>query len=91
MWKLSFLSAPFLQTSQEDNMEKLIGRWSYWTGIICAAIAILWRLANVFSFLPFSTMRTGFDISFLSFLHVGFLLFIVTMATACYSFLASQK
>lgn len=72
-------------------MEKLIGRWSYWAGITCAAIAILWRLANAFSFLPVSTMRTGVDISYLSFLHIGFLLFIVTMATACYSFLASQK
>lgn len=72
-------------------MDKLIGRWSYWGGVVCATIAILWRVANAFSFVPNSFMRTGVDVSYWSFLHTGFLLFIVTMASAGYSFLSSKK
>ena len=72
-------------------MDRLIGRWSYLVGIGSAAIALLWRLANAFNFVPPSTMRTGVDISYLSFLHFAFLLFIVTMATAGYAYLVSQK
>jgi hypothetical protein len=71
-------------------MVKLIGQWTYWAGISCSIISLLWRLANAFSFLPGSTMRTGVDISYLSFLHFAFLMFIVTMATGCYSFLISR-
>lgn len=72
-------------------MDKLIGRLSYWAGIACSVMAILWRVANAFSYLPNSMMSRGVDISYLSFLHTGFLLFIVTMATACYSWLAGQS
>ncbi len=72
-------------------MDRLIGRWSYWAGVACAAIAILWRLANALSFLPNNMMRSGIDIGYLSFLHIGFLLFIITMATACYTWLTTQK
>lgn len=72
-------------------MDKLIGRWSYWIAMVCAGIAVLWRLGNAMSFLPNSIVRTGIDISYLSFLHLGFLLFIITMATACYSYIASQS
>jgi hypothetical protein len=72
-------------------MDKLIGRWSYWVGVSCAAIATLWRLANALNLLPASTGRSGIDISYLSFLHFSFVLFLVTMATACYAWMSSQS
>ena len=29
-------------------MEKLIARWSYWLGIACLVIAVIWKIVNVF-------------------------------------------
>ncbi len=72
-------------------MDRLIGRSSYWAGVACAVLAILWRIGNALSFLPASLMRHGIDVSYWSCVHIAFLLFIVTMATASYTWLANHK
>src|SRR5208283_5471658 len=33
---------------EEVAMEKLIARWSYWLGIACLVIAVIWRIVNIF-------------------------------------------
>ncbi len=75
---------------QERLMDRQICRWSYWMGIASSVIAIVWRLGNALSFLPNSLIRHEMDISYLSLLHLGFLFFIITKATACYSWSNSQ-
>jgi hypothetical protein len=72
----------------ENDMYRLNGRWSYLGELDARQSQPCggWRTPST----P-STMRSGVDISYLSFLHFAFLLFIVTMATAGDSFMTSQK
>jgi len=72
-------------------MDRLIGRWSYWLGIASLTIGIVWRMGNAFSFWPVSLIRRELDVSYMTFLHLGFLLFILTMASASFSWVNSRK
>lgn len=71
-------------------MEKMIARWSYWLGIACSVIAVIWKAVNAFGlWVPSSaTPRT---IWYLSFFHGGILFLVTTVATACYAWINSQK
>jgi hypothetical protein len=71
-------------------MEKLIARWTYWLGIACLVIAVIWRIANVFRSWQ-SSAATGGTIGHSAFMHASILFLVATIATACYAWLKSQK
>ena len=72
-------------------MEKLIARWSYWLGIACLIVAVLWRVLNAFGFWAPLIITPGRTIWYLSFLHASILFFVAAIATACYTWINSQK
>ena len=72
-------------------MEKLIGRWSYWLGIACLVIAVIWRAVNALGLMLPLAVTPGHTIWYLSFFHASILFFAATIATACYAWLNSQK
>ncbi len=69
-------------------MEKQIARWSYLLGLVCALVAVLWRLAGVFGIQDQFYFGGGF-VSYWAFFRGAFLLFLVTVATA--SYMAAMK
>ena len=72
-------------------MEKLIARWSYWLGIACLVITVIWRTANAFGLLLPFIGPPGRAIWYLSFFHASILFFVSAIATACYAWINSQK
>jgi uncharacterized membrane protein YhaH (DUF805 family) len=71
-------------------MEKLIARSSYWLGMACLAVAVIWRVAIVFRSVQ-SPAATGAAIQPGSMMHASILLFVASIATTCYSWLNSQR
>lgn len=67
-------------------MEKHITRWAYWLGSACLAIALVWRVLNLFR--PTETLR-GLDP--LSFMKGALLFFVAAIATANYAWMKSQR
>ena len=75
---------------EEVAMEKLIARSSYWPGIACLVVAVIWRLANVLRPVQPSA-ATGVPIEPGSMMHASILFLVASIATTCYSWLNSQK
>ena len=71
-------------------MKKLIARLSYWLGIACLVIAVIWRALNAFGFWLPLNVTPGHTIWYLSFFHASILFFVTTIATASYAWLKSQ-
>ena len=71
-------------------MEKLIARSSYWLGIACFVIAVIWRIATVFRSVQ-PPAATGAPIQPGSMMHASILFLVTSIATACYSWINSQK
>lgn len=72
-------------------MEKQIGRYSYWLGIACLVIAVVWRILNAFGlWLPVS-VTPGHTVWHLSFFHASILFLVTTTATTCYTWLNSRQ
>ncbi len=73
-------------------MEKLIARWSYWLGMACLVIAVIWRVVDIFrSWSSSSAATSGQPVGHVAFLHASILFLVATIATACYAWLNSQK
>jgi len=72
-------------------MEKLIARWSYWLGMACLVITVIWRIVRVLRSWQSSSAATAAAIGHSSFLHASILFLVATIATACYAWLNSQK
>jgi hypothetical protein len=72
-------------------MENLIARSSYWLGIACLVISVIWRALNAFGFWLPLKITPGHTIWYLSFFHASILFFVATIATACYAWFGSQK
>ena len=72
-------------------MEKLIARWSYWLGIACLIIAVVWRVLNAFGLLVPINVTPGHSIWYLSFFNGSILFFVTTIATACYAWISGQR
>jgi len=72
-------------------MQKMIAHWTYWLGIACLVIALVWRAVNALGFWLPLTVTPGHTIWYLSFFHASFLFLGTTVATACYAWLNSQK
>jgi len=71
-------------------MEKLIARLTYWLGIACLVIAVIWKIVNVFRTMQ-SPPVAGGPLSHLAFMHGSILFLVATIATACYVWLNSQN
>jgi hypothetical protein len=72
-------------------MEKLIARWSYWLGMACLVIAVIWRIVSIFrSWQPSTSVGAG-PIGHLAFMHGSILFLVATIATTCHIWLNSQK
>lgn len=72
-------------------MEKLIARWSYWLGIACLVIAVIWRIVNAFRSWHSLASTPGPIMGPLTFLHGSILFLVATIATVGYAWLNSQK
>lgn len=71
-------------------MEKLIARWSYWLGMACLVIAVVWKIVNVFRSWH-SSAAAGGPLGHVAFMHGSILFLVATIATACYVWVNSQK
>jgi hypothetical protein len=67
-------------------MEKYILRWSYWLGVICVALAVVWRVVAV---LVGRLELRGLD--YMTAYKAGLLLLLVAVATACYTMVKAPK
>jgi len=72
-------------------MEKLIARGSYWLGIACLVIAVIWRIVNVFWSWHSSASTAGPSMGHLTFMHGSILFLVATIASVGYAWLNSQK
>ncbi len=74
-------------------MEKYILQWSYWLGVACLVIALVWRVLNALgSFLPLPMFfATGKFVWYGGFLRWGLLFFVTTISSASYIGLRSPK
>jgi hypothetical protein len=72
-------------------MEKSIARLSFWLGIGCLVIAVIWRAMNALGMLLPVTVTPGHTVWYLSFFHGSILFFVATIAASCYAWLNSQK
>lgn len=77
-------------------MEKLIARWSYWLGMACLVIAVIWKIVDVFrswhsSAAAAGAAATAGPIGHAAFMHGSILFLVATIATACYVWVNSQK
>jgi hypothetical protein len=71
-------------------MEKHLVTWSYWLGIACFAIALVWKAWNAFGMWLPKSMAAGQTISYMSFYKGSLLFFLVTIATANYTWFNSR-
>ena len=72
-------------------MEKQIGRYSYWLGIACLVIAVVWRILNAFGLWLPVNVTPGHTVWYLSFFHGSILFFVATIATTCFTWLNSKQ
>ncbi len=72
-------------------MEKHIITWSYWLGLASAVAALVMRAFNAFGFWLPKTMAQGRTLWYMSFYKGAFLLFLIAIATANYTWARSQK
>jgi hypothetical protein len=72
-------------------MEKLIARWSYWLGIVCLVVAVIWRIATAFGLWMASNVTRENPIGYWSFFHASILLFVAAIATTSCAWLNSQN
>ena len=82
-------------------MEKLIARWSYWLGIVCMVIAVVWKIVVVIGYwhLRASTVEAATPgaitvataVGHSMFLHASIMFFVASMASVGYGWLKSQK
>ena len=72
-------------------MEKHILTWSYWLGLASAVIALGLRSLNAFGLLLPTVVAQGRTLWYMSFFKGAFIFFLVSIATANYSWARSQK
>jgi hypothetical protein len=71
-------------------VEKHLVTWSYWLGIACVAIALLWKAWSALGLWLPKSMAAAQTISYMGFYKGGILFFLVTIATANYAWFNSR-
>jgi hypothetical protein len=65
-------------------MEKRLSAISYWLGLICTVLALIFRMLTALNKIPpFLGVPGGTAISYLSFLHGAVLFFLMAIASWC--------
>jgi hypothetical protein len=67
-------------------MEKHIGRWAYWLGVVCLVISFVWR----FVILLVGPIR-GTYLAPMTFYKASLLLFAAAIATSASTWMKSQR
>jgi DMSO/TMAO reductase YedYZ heme-binding membrane subunit len=62
-------------------MEKKILNYSYWLGVVCVVIAVVWRTAN-FAGHYLGNVLPGVTISYMSFFKAALLFLMIAIASA---------
>ena len=62
-------------------MEKKIQLYSYWLGVLCGLIAMVWKAANFAGYFLAQAV-TGVTISYMSFFKAALLFLMISIATA---------
>jgi hypothetical protein len=66
-------------------MERQILNWSYWLGLACLIIAVVWRIVNLFG------LALGSSTFPLTFYQGSLLLLVAAIASASYAGFKSQR
>ena len=62
-------------------MEKQISIWSYWLGLACACLTVLFRALAAFGIYPNLVPEAGAPISYNTFLYGAILLLLLSIAS----------
>ncbi len=71
-------------------MEGQIARWSYWLGVACAAVALLWRVLSTLSAGLSQINMRGTPVAYMTFYKGAFLFLLTGVATANYIWFKSR-
>jgi hypothetical protein len=77
------------QVAEGTMLVKLIGRVTYWLGIICVVLALGSRIMNVLGFEMTRVLTRGNQIDFRSFLDGALLFLFASIASSLYTRLDS--
>jgi hypothetical protein len=75
---------------QETIMEKRIAQVSYWLGVVCLLIAVIWRIVAAFGRFDSLMVVPGHNIRYMSFFDGSILFFVATLATVSYAWLKAR-
>ena len=63
-------------------MEKKILQYSYWLGVLCVVVAVVWRAASATGY--FGEMLVVLTLTYMSFVKGALLFLLTAMATGAY-------
>lgn len=72
-------------------MEKLIVHVTYWLGIACLVVAVIWRIVNTFRLWQSPTGAGGGPLGHGAFVHASIAFLVAATATVAYSWFNSQE
>lgn len=64
-------------------MEKKILQYSFWLGVMCVAVAVVWRAATAAGF-PGAPIERALSLTYMTFLKNTLLFLLTTVATGAY-------
>jgi hypothetical protein len=70
-------------------MAKHIAKWSYWIGLACLAVSIVWRTASALG-MPAASLADGRTFGYLTFYRGGLLFFAATIASVAYDWASNR-
>jgi hypothetical protein len=71
-------------------MAKHIAKWSYWLGIACLVIAVVWRAVSAVGMPTSPSLADGRTFGYLTFYRAGLLFFAATVASVAYDWASSR-
>jgi hypothetical protein len=72
-------------------MERNIVHWTYWLGMPCLVIALLWRVFNALGLWLPMRITEGETVYYMSFHKASLLFFVAAIASASYTSFKSRK
>ncbi len=72
-------------------MEKQITEWSYWAGLACAALAVVWRGLSIVGMMQVEFGTGGKAMGTITLYKAALLFFVVAIASANYVWSKEQK
>jgi hypothetical protein len=72
-------------------MEKNIAQVTYWLGIACLIVALVWRALNALGLWVPMQVSQGQTVYYMSFYKGSLLFFVAAIATTCYAWFKAQE